>query len=361
MHCSDHFLDNQRQAADAVADSLVHVLFEQNKQSDLYSSFKLKKKEIAALEDTELKSFLLQQMPNPVWIDVTKIKAGQAFYKKYATPIMTLLGGLSLPYCYAASPGNKALYLSQKMRQAPGRRLLDTAAFIIAVCSPGGLEPEAEGYIEINKIRLIHALSRYHILKSQQWESAWGMPINQEDMAGTNLAFSYLILKGLQNTGFNITNLERDGFLHLWRYVGYHMHINADLLTDSMTEAGQLERAIVNRHFKFSPEGATLTNELITYYKTLIPGAEKNLMDAQIRYWLGSKVADCLDIKSDWVKDTAVIMINSIRNFRNGFAPEENSFDTMIENHLRVRAQFEQEDAKVAKSAKEFKGIQRQK
>jgi hypothetical protein len=345
MNCTDHFLDTQRQAADPEADQLITALFEQNQQGQLYATFKLKKQDVLSLGQSDLRTFLLHQSPNPIWMDVAKIKAGQAFYKKFATPIMTLLGGLSLPYCYAASPGNKALYLSQKMRQAPGKRLLDTAAFIIAVCSPGSLGPEAEGYLEINKIRMIHSLSRYHILKGKNWDTAWGLPINQEDMAGTNLAFSYLILKGLQSTGFSITNIERDGFLHLWRYIGYHLNIHADLLTDSMTEAGQLERAIVTRHFKFSKEGATLTKELIAYYKTLIPGAEKNLMDAQIRYWLGAKVADCLDIKTDWVKDAAVVVINGVRNIRNGFAPEENSYDVMMENHMRVRAQFEREDA----------------
>ncbi len=65
--------------------------------------------------------------------------------------MMALLGAMSLPYCYAASPGNKALYLSDKMRNAPGKRLMDTASFVIAVLTPNSFGEHSTATIHINK------------------------------------------------------------------------------------------------------------------------------------------------------------------------------------------------------------------
>ena len=67
---------------------------------------------------------------------------------------MTLLGAFALPYCYAGSPGNKALFLSEKMRNSPGKRLADTAEVTIAVSTPGSFE-NGEAYFHINKTRII--------------------------------------------------------------------------------------------------------------------------------------------------------------------------------------------------------------
>ena len=192
---------------------------------------------------------------------------------------MTLLGGLSLPYCYAASPGNKALYLSEKMLKNQGKRLADTADFIIAVSSPGQLDDDADGRFHINKTRLIHAIARHYILKGSEWDMAWGLPINQEDMAGTNLAFSYLILRGLKKAGYLIAEREIESFTFLWRYIGYQLHISTDLLPANYAEAMVLERAIRTRHFKKSEEGMELTKELLAYYKSMIPKSEAIYID----------------------------------------------------------------------------------
>ena len=96
---------------------------------------------------------------------------------------MTFLGAVSLPNCYAAWPGNKVLFLSEKMSKRQGKRLLDTAAFVIAISEPGAFDENGTGFKAVQQVRLIHALARYHILHSGQWRIEWGMPVNQEDMA----------------------------------------------------------------------------------------------------------------------------------------------------------------------------------
>ena len=52
------------------------------------------------------------------------------------------------------------------------------------------------------------------------------VPINQEDMAVTLLAFSYNVLVGVEAIrGAELPSGEQEAFLHLWRYMGHLMGV----------------------------------------------------------------------------------------------------------------------------------------
>ena len=339
MNTSPEFLNQNRLIGDPLADNLVKQIFEKKEQAKFYRLLQMDSTPIMEAEDSELKSFLADIRPQPQWFDAERISKGQNFYKKFATPVMTLLGGLSLPYCYAASPGNKALYLSDKMRKSPGKRLVDTADFIISVSTAINISENSEAQISINKLRLIHAVARYYILNSNNWSMEWGLPINQEDMAGTNLAFSYIIINVLQKTGYMMTNREKENFLALWRYIGYQLYIEDELLPSTLKEAELLEKTIRNRHFKKSEEGFTLAKELITYYKSMTKGIDSYLVESQIRYWLGPLAADCVGLKADKVKDTIVQTINLFQESTNFYDVDSDSFTKMMKNHKLLKMQ----------------------
>ena len=339
MNTSTEFLNQNRLIGDPLADNLVNQIFDKKEQANFYRILQMDAASVMDAEDSELKSFLTNTRPLPQWFDAERILKGQKFYKKFAMPIMTLLGGLSLPYCYAASPGNKALYLSDKMRKSPGKRLVDTADFIITVSTALNISENSEAQISINKLRLIHAVARYYILNSSKWSIEWGIPINQEDMAGTNLAFSYIIVKGLQKSGYMITEREKENFLALWRYIGYQLYIQDELLPSTLKEAELLEQAIRKRHFQESEEGFTLAKELITYYKTMTKGMDSYLLESQIRYWLGPLAADCVGLKADKFKDTIVQTLNLFQESTNFYKVDSRSFTKMVQNHKLLKSQ----------------------
>ena len=339
MNTSTEFLNQNRLIGDPLADNLVNQIFDKKEQANFYRILQMDAASVMDAEDSELKSFLTNTRPLPQWFDAERILKGQKFYKKFAMPIMTLLGGLSLPYCYAASPGNKALYLSDKMRKSPGKRLVDTADFIITVSTALNISENSEAQISTNKLRLIHAVARYYILNSSKWSIEWGIPINQEDMAGTNLAFSYIIVKGLQKSGYMITEREKENFLALWRYIGYQLYIQDELLPSTLKEAELLEQAIRKRHFQESEEGFTLAKELITYYKTMTKGMDSYLLESQIRYWLGPLAADCVGLKADKLKDTLVQTLNLFQESTNFYKVDSRSFTKMVQNHKLLKSQ----------------------
>ena len=339
MNTLPEFLNQNRLIGDPLADYLVNQIFDKKEQANFYRILQMDAASVMDAEDSELKSFLMDVRPLPQWFDAERILKGQKFYKKFAMPIMTLLGGLSLPYCYAASPGNKALYLSDKMRKSPGKRLVDTADFIITVSTALNISENSEAQISINKLRLIHAVARYYLLNSSKWSIEWGIPINQEDMAGTNLAFSYIIVKGLQKSGYMITEREKENFLALWRYIGYQLYIQDELLPSTLKEAERLEQAIRKRHFQESEEGFTLAKELITYYKTMTKGMDSYLLESQIRYWLGPLAADCVGLKADKLKDTLVQTLNLFQESTNFYKVDSRSFTKMVQNHKLLKSQ----------------------
>lgn len=336
MKTTKTFLDKQRLLGDHDADHLVENIFLGNSQSELYRFLQLSVSEIEkARKSSPVKEFLLRKQQQPVWFDANRLLRGQQVFETYAAEMMTLLGVLALPYCYAGSPGNKALYLSEKMHQSPGKRLADTAQFIISVSTPGNLTAENIGPVQINKTRLIHAIARYHVQKGN-WDMDWGLPINQEDMAGTNLAFSYIILGGLNQSGFVLSDKQKEDFIFLWRYIGYQLGIDEDLLPSSLKEASRLTSVIRQRNFKNSYEGMELTRELLHYYRSIVPSDKAYFVDAQVRYFLGAEISSFIGLESEYFKDMITNFMNSIKEVQNFLFAHESSYGVMIANHRQL-------------------------
>jgi hypothetical protein len=334
------FLEEMRQVGDTEADAFVSRIFAQQQEKNLYAALKLSPEEVAGDGVCPaVRDFLIASSRKPVWLDENRLLAGQRFFRRHALDIMTLLGALSLPYCYAASPGNKAIYFTEKMRKAPGKRLLETAQFIIAVLKEGCFQ-DGTGPFEIQRTRLIHALVRHHIMKNKHWDLQWGVPVNQEDMAGTNLAFSFVIIRGLEESNIKMSEREKEDFLHAWRFIGYQLHIDEALLPASLTEASQLEQSIKNRHFRSSEESRILMRDLIDHYQESFPAVAAYFVESQIRYLTGPEVADLLGISRQPIRDQVVRGINAIRKKINRFVHNPFSYQIMLRNHLQLKKKY---------------------
>lgn len=330
------FLDKQRTVGDLDADKLVSSIFKQNRQAELYQFFALSEKEF--MQGNSLaKTFLQIQKQQPTWYDEDRIIKGQTIFENYAMSIMTLLGVMSLPYCYAASPGNKALYLTEKMRKSPGKRLAETGEFTISVLRRGSLQKNQAGIFHITKTRLIHSMARYYLQKDS-WDKSWGIPINQEDMAGTNMAFSYVILTGLQLSGIILSQQQKEDFLFVWRYIGYHLGIEESLLPENFQEARALSETIKKRTLQKTEEGIILTQELVNYYKSVLPKRQAEFVESQIRYYLGNEVAEYIGMPAYSLKDRLVNFTNSFKELENIFSVPKNSMNELTQNYQRMKS-----------------------
>ena len=295
------YLNSKRQVADAQADEFIARMFgnPESKQSlRQYIASLNNNIQIANLPEAYLNEALFFNAANlPLWANAKQMDQGAAFFARYASLIMNMLGLLSLPYCYAAADGARVLYLSERIRNDTAKRLQETGDFVWEVMAPNAFSAEGKGFASILKVRLIHAAARYYTLQSGQWNIAdWGLPVNQEDMAGTNLSFSLLAIRGLRKLDIAVSYAEQQAFMHLWNVIGHLSGLEESLLPDDGKQAIALEQAISGHQFKPSTEGQALTKALTDYFTALnLPPPFGSKETVQLmRFLLGDEVADIL-------------------------------------------------------------------
>jgi hypothetical protein len=176
----------------------------------------------------------------PMWVDwPTLARGGEVLLR--AGPLGGIVLGLrSIVLGYASPEGNKPLVFSGRLEQQAARRLNETARFVQATISPGAMRPHGEGWQITLKVRLIHAHVRRMILKSGRWDDAWGAPVNQHDQAGTSLLFSIIVLQGLRQLGMRIAPEDAEAYMQLWRWSGWLMGIDPELLPATEAEGTRL-------------------------------------------------------------------------------------------------------------------------
>lgn len=295
------FLDAMRKQTDAAADDLIGYYFTDD----------TRKIELRTLLDRLTDNASLADLPGtwplfkeagqlPAWANTKLMDAGAVFFAQHAQMVMNLLALLSLPYCYAAADGARVLDRSERIKNNTEKRLLDTAQFVLDVMDPDAFSAAGKGFASILKVRLIHAGIRHYIKKDGSWDLAWGEPVNQEDMAGTNLSFSLIVIRGMRKLGYTISYEEQHAFMHLWNVIGYLLGVDERLLPASGKEAILLEKAIRKRHFRTSEHGRGLAASLGNFLQNsgLTPAQQKELPVQLMRFLLGDDVAGILDIRA---------------------------------------------------------------
>eukprot|EP00035_Acanthoeca_spectabilis_P037157 m.43789 g.43789 ORF g.43789 m.43789 type:complete len:380 (+) comp8469_c0_seq1:310-1449(+) len=170
----------------------------------------------------------------PSWeIDWAAVERGQAVFVAYWPAasltlwFTSLVGGFSAPLitevirCTGYLTGNRA-----------GRRLIETFQMVLScsLCGSDGLRPEGDGWETILRVRFLHASVRRRLANvadgtkcEHPWDrGVYGVPINQEDLAVTLLAFSLNVIDGIELLrGWPLSTTEQEDFLHLWAVIGW--------------------------------------------------------------------------------------------------------------------------------------------
>jgi hypothetical protein len=236
------------------------------------------------------------------------IARGQQLFGLYGPEVLMILGSYSLPLAYAAGHGVQVVYRSRRLKDDPIRRLCDTAQMVVNVMQPGGLEEGGVGWLATRKVRLIHALVRRRVQldAANPWRAEWGLPINQEDQAGTLLSFSIATLQGLRRMGARVTSTEADAYITAWSAVGRLLGVDPSLLPSSEKEATCLALRIGERQVRPTPEGRQLTAQLLDSVQTLfpVPGYAASLTHFFLQDTVfGKNVAAALELpKANWTR-----------------------------------------------------------
>lgn len=174
----------------------------------------------------------------PSWFSAPGIRDGGPLLYRSGVIGGIVLGAKSLVEGYASAAGNKPLVFSGRLENAPAKRLSETSRFVQAVARPNGMSSEGEGYAITLRVRLIHARVRMLVEQSGRWRSdAWAVPINQHDMLGTIFLFSTVFIDGLRTLGLRVSDEDAEFYYQLWRWVGWVIGVEDELLPATYKEA----------------------------------------------------------------------------------------------------------------------------
>jgi hypothetical protein len=317
----DAFLDACRAQADPEADALAARIFESVAQPAEDAAGPARRMLRAFVESNFVpdafappfvREFLAAPLPKPL-VPGDVIRRGEQLFAEHGPEILTALGTYSLPAAYAANAGVRVLAQTGFLESHPTRRLVETAQMVVDVMRPGGLAPGGPGILVARKVRLMHAAIRRLILSRAEprWDSAaFGVPINQEDLAGTLATFAWLPLDGMRRMGVRIPPEDRDAYVRAWGVVARLVGLQAELIPEDAREAEALSARIQARqvHPEIpNPDGRDLTAALLAMMEAKVPVRALRFGPASLmRLFLPGAVADALGVPRRRVVDLAV-------------------------------------------------------
>lgn len=307
---SDSFLWEKRKHTDPLADQTVALIMEKKEEGEINQLFEHITRDRDRLDSNapdELKVYFEQSSQLPDWADPDLMALGQQIYLRHGFWVSLLLCYKSLPECYACAHGAEVLHKTARLNEQHGsmdtfsRRIAETAQFVIFAMLPGGLSKKGRGMVATQKVRLIHAVIR-HYIKSKGWDTEkYGEPINQEDMAGTLMSFSALILEGMDQLGIELEPVELEAYMHCWRVIGHIVGLDDEMIPANAQDALKLGHSILNQQIAESDSGKELTKALIEWINLKShPFFTPKTNIAIMRLMMGKEISDLLAVpKSD--------------------------------------------------------------
>jgi hypothetical protein len=196
----------------------------------------------------------------PPWADRSRILQGQRAFMTRLLPSVLALVCKALPEAYSAARPASVLNLSGELAELPYHRLLGTLQLLVTVSTPNSFEgPWYPAFVAAQEMQLLHAGVRMNVAPrlagpktgrverdARGWTGRddyvlWGgydafrrgwplttgdeaqavdppqVVVSQTDMLATIIAFSLLVVDGLEALGVPLADDDAEAFWHLWR------------------------------------------------------------------------------------------------------------------------------------------------
>lgn len=245
----------------------------------------------------------------PAWLDRDRLHAGAVAYWRAGAQALTLsLTAGALAYGYQSASLSRPLVATGRLERLAPRRLAETARWLLAVTTPGGMLPGAEGYAASIRVRAVHALVRAHLLRGDWDHANWGVPISASDAASTALGgFLTIHLDAMHDLGVHYSRRELEDMAHLWAWIATVMGVPAGLVPAGYAEA-RLQSQATMALDSGPAEGSERLMQALLHAPTpvtqLLPrivqgplvAANAQLLAGFTRRWMGDAMADRLGV-----------------------------------------------------------------
>ncbi|NDZ56013.1 DUF2236 domain-containing protein [Streptomyces anulatus] len=298
-----------RQRGDELADATVATLFDRGEVGTFNSLMRYVSTAGAPLPDglpDVARDYLQATSAPPAWVDWEEMEKARLFFIDNNVHISTALSFASMPACYVVPHVAKLLSATHGLSY-PSKRMAETGQFTVYLMRPDAFEAGGRFIPAAQKVRLLHASIRHHLLRERRWDTdALGTPICQEDMIGGQMFFSLLVLDSLHRLGIHMSEEGAAAYYYAWRVVGAMLGVSQESVPPSLEEARRFLDLYMIRHMGPSEEGALLTRQLIDLYEEVVPGTFFDpIVSALVRHLVGDTCADWLRVpRTSW--DTAV-------------------------------------------------------
>ena len=313
----DAFLEEMRSAGDEPADKAVKSWLEGGAKREPRGLAK----ELIGFDEAPRLPELLKLLEKPDDPDLTFDEQEEALaeylFADHGLKILMILAFYSLPAAYAAVRGVPVL--NSKHGSTGGlvkdvnRRLIETTQFVLEVLTsirptptPRCQAPQHDKAVgSARRVRLLHALVRTLILDhaDPRWNKQdLGTPVNQEDMAGTFLTFSWVVIDGLRKLNVRMSPEQERVFYDIWKRFAPSLGLIPRLIPATIDDAERLTRLIRARQVdgpiqagRVNEDGKVMAKALLDFLRDSLPWPLKyirRLPASVMRFFLPTEPTD---------------------------------------------------------------------
>jgi hypothetical protein len=266
-------------------------------------------------------------------LDQQEEALAEYLFTDHGLKILMILVFYSLPAAYAAVRGVPVLHSDSGgtgfLVKDVNRRLIETTQFVLEVLTAikptrtprRGDPPHERAVASARRVRLLHAVVRAMILaRPTTWDlQDRGTPVNQEDMAGTFLTFSWVVIDGMRRLRLRVSPEQERVFYDIWRQIAPSLGLDPSMVPETVDDAERLTKLIrerqvdgpIRRHEE-NRFGKLMTNALLEFLKGQLPWPLKyikRLPASVIRFFLPTSpcdVATSIGVPRTYVLDELV-------------------------------------------------------
>jgi hypothetical protein len=239
-----------------------------------------------------LRSFFAEVGATPDWVDWDLLDEGALVARRLGQNAADVLTQLSLIGGYRfGGPSDLLVATGGLVGDSTRRRLGETQKWVVELTKPGSLRPPTtsggtggEAWRLTVHVRAMHAL--VNAAFEPRWDvERWGLPINQADQASTLFLFDGVLIIGSRGLGVRVSRRESRALLHLWKYVGWLMGVDADFLVDDEWERHRQSYHVLLAQADVSEAGPQLAQAIVEAQRQRrYPGWPGPLQRVRARY-----------------------------------------------------------------------------
>ncbi len=278
-------LNSMRAEGDTLADESLQAILRTDESRvirTLFRSMNANDTVPPATHFPELAHFFESTNALPPGVDLARVHRGEDVFIRNVYLASVALLTKSLPEGYAAPNLAIILNISGELRTHTFRRLLATLQTVINVSSCHGFQSQGRAVITAQKLRLLHAGIRHLTVRYRpEYTATYGVPANQEDMLGTIMGFSLLVLRGLRRLGAHLPRKDEEDFLYLWLVFARMMGIypqsdpnDLSYLPADVDDAEAFYDLYERRHYvdaQANPDGVALGQANLLMLQRMVP------------------------------------------------------------------------------------------